>query len=292
MSDLIVQTIANALVASSFAAVMAVGLVLIFGVMKIINFAHGELYMVGAYAVFYLYAENGWPFFLAVAAAVVIVAGIGMTMERFLFRRMRGNPLGGLIMSVGALFILQVLAADLFGVGLMKHVPPAFPGTVALPGMPGVALPWQRLVVIAVAPLVLGGLWLFLHRTRTGWALRACAQDPEAAALQGIGINRTALLAMALGSGLAGAAGGVMAPLVQVDPYMGHGAIVMAFIVIIVGGIGSLEGAVIAAVIYMFFHTFVTTYFDGTIASILGLVLMLLVLVVRPQGLLGTREKV
>ena len=146
--------------------------------------------------------------------------------------------------------------------------------------------------MIAVAPLVLGGLWLFLHRTRTSWALRACAQDPEAAALQGIGINRTALLAMALGGGLAGAAGGVMAPLVQVDPYMGHGAIVMAFIVIIVGGIGSLEGAVIAAAIYMFFHTFVTTYFDGTIASILGLVLMLLVLVVRPQGLLGTREKV
>ncbi len=292
MSELVVQTIVNALVASSFAAVMAVGLVLIFGVMKVINFAHGELYMVGAYSVWYLYATQGWPFLVAVAAATILVAVIGMMMERALFRPMRGNPLGGLIMSVGALFILQVLAADLFGVGLMKHIPPAYPGTVELFGMAGVSVPWQRIVVIAAAPLVLGGLWLFLHRTRTGWALRACAQDPEAAALQGIGINKTSLLAMAIGGGLAGAAGGVMSPLVQVDPYMGHGAIITAFIVIIVGGIGSLEGAIIAAFVYMFFHTFVTTYFDGTIASILGLVLMLMVLVIRPQGLLGTREKV
>ena len=128
MSDLVLQTIANALVASSFAAVMAVGLVLIFGVMKVINFAHGEIYMVGAYSVWYLYATQGWPFLVAVAAAIILVSVIGMMVERALFRPMRGNPLGGLIMSVGALFILQVLAADLFGVGLMKHIPPAYPG--------------------------------------------------------------------------------------------------------------------------------------------------------------------
>ena len=98
MSDLVLQTIANALVASSFAAVMAVGLVLIFGVMKVINFAHGEIYMVGAYSVWYLYATQGWPFLVAVAAAIILVSVIGMMMERALFRPMRGNPLGGLIM--------------------------------------------------------------------------------------------------------------------------------------------------------------------------------------------------
>ena len=287
----IIQTILNALVASSFTAVMAVGLVLIFGVMRIINFAHGELYMVGAYTVWFLYAESGWPFLLALAASAVIVAAIGVLMERTLFRPMRGNPLGGLIMSVGALFILQVLAVDLFGLGLMKHIPPAFPGTVGLFGIAGVAVPWQRLVVIVVAVVLLAGLWLFLHRTRFGWALRACAQDPEAAALQGISMDKAALVAMGLGGALAGAAGGVMAPLVRVDPYMGHTVIVTAFIVIIVGGIGSLEGAVIAAFLYTFFHTFVTTYWDGTIASILGLVFMLVVLVIRPQGILGTRER-
>ena len=292
MFELIVQTIVNALVASSFAAVMAVGLVLIFGVMQIVNFAHGELYMAGAYSVWYLYAVLGWPFFAAVIAAMAIVALIAMVMERLLFRPMRGNPLGGLIMSVGALFILQVVAADLFGVGLMKHIPPAFPGTVEVLGIEGVTVPWQRVVVIAVAVVLITALWLFLHRTRFGWALRACAQDPEAAALQGISIRRAGLVAMGLGGALAGGAGGIMAPLVQVYPYMGHAAIVTAFIVIIVGGIGSLEGAVLAAVLYTFFHTFVTTFVDGTIASILGLVLMLVVLVIRPEGLMGTRQRV
>ena len=105
MLDLILQTCVNALYASSYTALMAVGLVLIFGVMGIINFAHGELLMVGAYVVFFLYATFGWPFPLAVAGSVVIVALIGVLMERALFKPMRGNPLGGLIMSVGALFI-------------------------------------------------------------------------------------------------------------------------------------------------------------------------------------------
>jgi branched-chain amino acid transport system permease protein len=291
MLELILQTCVNALVASSATALMAVGLVLIFGVMRIINFAHGELFMVGAYAVWYLYAQNAWPFIAAVAAALVLVLLIGVAMERAFFRPTRGNPLGGLIMSVGVLFILQVAAVEFGGLGLMKHVPAAARGTIDLFGL-GVRIPWQRVIVIAVAAVLLVLLWLFLHRTKTGFALRACAQDPEAAALQGIGIDRFSLIAMGLGAGLAGAAGGIMAPLVRVDPYMGHGVIVTAFIVIIVGGIGSLEGAVLAAVLYTFFHTFVTTFFDGTIATILGLLIMLLVLVVRPTGIMGTGEKV
>jgi branched-chain amino acid transport system permease protein len=291
--ELILQTCVTALVYSSFTALMAVGLVLIFGVMGIVNFAHGELYMVGAYSVWYLYGILGWPFLPAVGAAIAVVALLGFVMERVLFRPMRNNPLGGLIMSVGALFILQVLALELGGgMGRAKHVSRAYPGVVELFGIEGVTVGVQNLAVIAVAAALLGALWLFLRRTKMGWALRACAQDPEAAALQGISVNKYAMLAMVLGAALAGGAGGIMAPLAPVDPYIGGNVIVTAFIVIIVGGIGSLEGAVAAAVIYTFFDTFVTTYVDGTIAKILGLVLMLLVLVVRPTGLLGTAEKV
>ncbi len=289
--EVIVQTTVNALYASSYTALMAVGLALIFGVMGVINFAHGNLFMVGAYAVWWLYAVNGWPFFLAVAGATIVVGAIGLLMERMLFRPMRDNPLGGLIMSVGVLFILEVAVTSLFGVGLMKHVPPIYRGSVELFGIPGAMIPWQRLVVIGGAVVLFVALWLFLTRTRPGWALRACAQDREAAALQGIPINRVALLAMGLGAALAGAAGGVMAPIVQVDPYLGHKMIVTAFIVIIVGGVGSLEGAVLAAILYTFFHTWVTTYIGGEIATILGLVLMLAVLVVRPTGLLGKAER-
>ncbi len=292
MLDLILQTCVNAVYASSYTALMAVGLVLIFGVMGIVNFAHGELFMVGAYTVFFLYATYGLPFPVAVVGAVIVVACIGMVMERLLFRPLRGNPLGGLIMSVGVLFILQVSAVEIAGLGLMKHIPPAYEGSMALFGTETLTFPRQRLVVVIAAVACLGLLWLFLKRTKTGWALRACAQDPEAAALQGISLNRMSLLAMGVGAGLAGAAGGVMAPLAQVTPYMGHSYVVTAFIVIIVGGVGSLEGALIAAVLYTFFDTFVTTFYDGSIAQILGLVLMLIVLVVRPTGLFGTAEKV
>ena len=285
--ELILQTIVNALVQSGFFALWAVGLVLIFGVMGIINFAHGELVMVGAYTVWVLYSQNGWPFPMAVLAALVVVMLIGLLMERALFRPLRDNPLGGLINSIGVLFILQVVAVEVGGLGLMKHVPPAFPGTVEL--LEGVRVPTQRLVALIVAGALLVVVWIFLTRTKLGWALRAVAQDREAAELQGININKISMIAMGVGAGLAGVAGALMAPLVRVEPYMGHAVIITAFIVTIVGGIGSLSGAVLAAVLYAFFHTVITTYFGGTAATLLGLVIMLIVLIIKPTGLMGAR---
>jgi branched-chain amino acid transport system permease protein len=169
----------------------------------------------------------------------------------------------------------------------MKHVPPAFPGVVQI--AEGVALSKQRLLALVVATALLLIIWLFLTRTKLGWALRATAQDSEAAALQGISINKVSVLAMGLGAGAAGVAGALIAPLTRVQPYMGHSVIITAFIVTIVGGLGSLSGAILAAVLYAFFHTFVTTYYGGVIATILGLLIMLVVLIVKPTGLIGTQ---
>jgi branched-chain amino acid transport system permease protein len=285
--EVILQTIVNALVQSGFFALWAVGLVLIFGVMGVINFAHGELVMVGAYTVWVLYSQNGWPFFLAVLAALIVVMLIGVSMERALFRPLRDNPLAGLINSIGLLFILQVIAVQIGGLGLMKHVPPAFPGTIEF--MEGVRIPTQRLAALIVAGLLLVIVWVFLTRTKLGWALRAVSQDRDAAALQGINIDKISMIAMGVGAGIAGVAGALMAPLVRVEPYMGHAVIITAFIVTIVGGIGSLSGAILAAVLYAFFHTFVTTYFGGTAATLLGLVIMLIVLIIKPTGIMGER---
>ena len=193
----------------------------------------------------------------------------------------------GLINSIGVLFILQVIAVKIGGLGLMKHVPPAVPGVLEV--FEGVMLSKQRLAALIVATVLLLLIWLFLTRTKLGWALRATAQDREAAALQGININRISMIAMGLGAAAAGVAGALMAPLTRVQPYMGHKVIITAFIVTIVGGLGSLSGAILAAVLYAFFHTFVTTYYGGVIASILGLIIMLIVLVVKPAGLMGTQ---
>ena len=200
---------------------------------------------------------------------------------------MRDNPLGGLIASIGFLLILQTLAVLGFG-RRMGHVPPATQDKLVVLGA---ILTHQRLLVIVAAILLLVALWAFLKRTKFGWALRACAQDAEAAALQGISMNQTARVATFIGAGLAGGAGALTAPLVSPTPYIGHSVIVTAFIIIIVGGIGSLQGAVIAAALYAFVHTFVTTFFDGVIANIVGLALMLGVLVVRPTGLFGAKER-
>lgn len=288
MTDLILQTLLNATYAASYLALVAVGLVLIFGVMGIINFAHGEFYMLGAYCVVALYADSGFAYLFAVAAGLVFTGLVGVLCERGLFRRMQGNPLGGLVMSIGLLLILQSLAVLGFGVR-MEHIPP--PTQVVISFGEGVGLPLHRLYVILAAIGFLGALWLFLHRSRWGWALRASAQDPEAAALQGIPIGKASAIAMGIGTALAGVAGALTGPLVRTYPYMGHSVIVAAFIVIVVGGVGSLEGAVLAAAAYAAVHTFVTTFVDGVIADIAGLLIMLGVLIIRPTGLFGSRER-
>jgi branched-chain amino acid transport system permease protein len=287
-SELFLQTVVNATYAASYMALIAVGLVLIFGVMGVVNFAHGELYMTGAYTVVALYADGGWPFFGAVAVGLIFVGCLGLLMEWGLFRPLRDNPLGGLIASIGFLLILQTIATLGFGVH-MEHVPPSTQGKIAFPD--GVVLTYQRLYVILAAIILLSALWLFLRKSKFGWALRACAQDREAAALQGMSINSTARLAMFIGAGLAGIAGALTAPLVSPTPFMGHPVIITAFIIIIVGGVGSLEGAVLAAILYAFVNTFVTTLYDGTLANIVGLLLMLIVLIVKPTGLFGAKER-
>ena len=148
-------------------------------------------------------------------------------------------------------------------------------------------LGWQRLIVIPCAFAMLFALRYFLYRVKLGKALRACAQDPEIAALQGIKINRMTALAMAISGASAGLAGALMAPIHAVTPYMGHGVVLIAFVVVIVGGMASIEGAVIAAIILGFIHTFVTTLADNLIATMVGVVFMAFTLILRPQGLLG-----
>lgn len=285
--ELFLQSIINSLIQGGFFALWAVGLVLVFGVMGVVNFAHGELVMVGAYAIWYLHAQHSVPYLAALGVAIILVTAIGLLMERFLFRPKQGDPLGGLICSIGVLFILQVGAHLLGGTGPSKQVSPPYAGTFVIEGL--LRIPYQRLFSIGVSVVALAVLWFFLTRTRLGWSLRAVAQDREAASLQGININRTSMIAIGVSAALAGLAGALMAPLNNINPQMGHNVIITSFIVTIVGGIGSLSGAVMAAVLYAILHTFVTAYYSGTIATMCGLLIMVVVLIVKPTGIMGTR---
>lgn len=283
------QTGLNALFAAAYLSLVAVGLVLIFGVMGVINFAHGELFMLGAYVVVALYTNLQMPFVLVVAIGLIFVGLVGILMEFTMFHPLRDNPLGGLVASIGFLMVIQASITIGFGVR-MEHVPPVTQDVIILSEK--VRLPVQRLFVILSAFVCLTALWLFLKKTKFGWALRASAQDPEAAMLQGISTRTVSIIAMFIGAALAGVAGSVTAPVISVSPVIGHAVIVSAFIVIIVGGIGSLEGAVLASVTYAFIHTVITTFIDGVIADIVGLSLMLLVLIIKPTGMFGTQDRV
>lgn len=285
--ELVIQSIINGLMQGGFFALFAVGLVLIFGVMGVVNFAHGELVMVGAYVIWLVHAQYEFAYIPTLILAILVVTIIGLLMERFLFRPTRNDPLAGLICSIGVLFVLQVLATLIGGDGPSKQVPPPFHGTLVL--FEFIRIPYQRLFGLGLSVAALGTLWYFLTRTRLGWALRAVALDRDAAALQGININHISIMAIGVGAALAGLAGGLMAPLTNINPHMGHNVIITAFIVTIVGGVGSLSGAVYAAVIYALFHTFITVYLGGTVATICGLVLMVIVLIVKPTGIMGMR---
>jgi len=151
----------------------------------------------------------------------------------------------------------------------------------------GTSISWQRLVIIPATIIMVAGLWYFLKKVKAGKALRACAQDPEAAVLQGISINKMTALAMFLSGGFAGVGGALMAPIIPVTPYMGHVYAVTAFIVVIVGGMSSIEGAVLAAFILGFIHTFTSTLFDSVTATMVGVLFMAIVLIIKPTGLLG-----
>ncbi|HLB06775.1 MAG TPA: branched-chain amino acid ABC transporter permease [Alphaproteobacteria bacterium] len=283
-TDVLIQTIANSFVAGSIYATVAVGLALAFGVMKMANFAHGEFFMVGAYVVYIFYALGGVPFWAAVLLAFPIVALFGVATERLIFRPTRGNVLAGFMATAGLAFILQVLVGQLWGVGLMRSVPTPYMGAVEIAGA---AIGWQRLIVIPSAFAMLALLWFFLYRVKLGKGLRACAQDPEAAALQGISINRMTALAMGIAGGSAGISGALMAPIHPVTPYMGHAIILTAFIVVILGGMESVGGAVAAAMILGFIHTFVTTVSDAIVAQMVGVGFMAFILILKPSGLLG-----
>jgi branched-chain amino acid transport system permease protein len=282
------QTILNGLMTSSFYALIAVGLSLVFGVMHIVNFAHGEFYMVGAYTVWILFAKLHWPFFIAVAAAIVIVGLLGLISERLVFRQAHGNVLSGFIMSVGLVFILQVSVVELWGVGKMKPVPAAFPQVLDIWG---VCTSWQRFIVLPATILLLGSLWHFLGNFRIGRSLRAAAQDSEAAALYGMSPGKCAAVAMLLGSAMAGAAGGLMAPIMSVHPYMGHAVVWTAFVVVIVGGPGNIKGTILSSLLFGFLTTIITTLLDSTITNLVNTLVMLVLLALRPQGVLAHAEK-
>lgn len=284
----VMQILINFLSLSAFYGLFAVGLALVFGVMKVVNFAHGEFFMMGGYALWLLLAlMPGMPLWLVFLGALAIgpLVGVlsGIAVERAIFEPTSRDAFGGFIASLGLSYVLQALVVLAFGV-VSKSLPVMIPGQIQILGG---TLTWQRLVVILCGVVMMAALWYFLARTRAGRAVRAASQDRNAALLQGINLRRVRMTTMAIGAAMAALSGVLMASVINVSPYMGLEAIWKAFIVVIVGGLGSIPGAIVAAMLFGLIDSIATTIGYGQYVIIIDTVIMLGVLTFFPRGLLG-----
>jgi branched-chain amino acid transport system permease protein len=281
--DLLVQALLNGFGLAMVYVLVALGLTLIFSILEIINFAHGEFYMLGGYVTYYVYAVFGLNYFATLGLAIVTVGVAGVVAERLIFRDLRGKALNAFIVSLGLLWVMQAGAQLAFGV-LDKPVPSAFSGIVRPLGL---VISVERLVVTLSAIALIVALYLFLRLSRPGRAMRAVAQDADAAALQGVNIEVVSALGFGVGCALAGGAGGLLAPVFAVSPAMGALPVVKAFIIIIVGGMGSLPGAVLGGLLLGGVEGLGTLFMGSAAVNVLGFLMVIAVLLVRPRGLSG-----
>ncbi len=282
-SEQLAQTLANGLMLAMVYMLVAAGLALIFSIMHIVNFAHGELYMLGAFVVYYFFGQWGLNYFLALLASMFLIGLLGIILERFLFYRLQAAHLSQVILSLGLMILLQGVAAVAFGADF-KSVSSPFSGVWT---WGGVTLAKERLLIIPFSAGLVVLLFAFVKWTRTGKAMRAVAQDPEAASLQGISPVRISELAFGVGAALAAAAGGLVVPLFYLTPYVGSATIMKAFVVIAIGGMGSITGVVVGGLILGIVDSLVTTLLGSTEATLAAFGVLILVLLVRPKGLFG-----
>lgn len=285
-SILLAQAMLNGLVIGAMYMLMAVGFTLVFGIMRVVNFAHGEFYMLGAFTGFFTYVYWEMPFVVCLLIAALVVGILGMLVERTLIQPFRSDEMSGMIATLAISVIVQNGAVLLWGPA-PRPMPDIVTGTLAIGPF---SFPWSRLVVIAAAALIFVCFWLFMQRTRLGRAMRAVAQDTETALIQGIRVNYIYPLAFGMSVALAALAGALMGPVFSVSPFVGLTPMLKAFVVVILGGLGSVPGAVVGGLMLGMIESFTATMFGSLVADILQLLLVILILLVRPAGLLGQRE--
>lgn len=279
---LLMQTFINGLVIGMNYVLIASGFTLIYGVMRLLNFAHGELYMLGSLVLYYVMTKFELNYFASFIVSIAVVGLLGVLLERVFFRPFRVMHDVSLIIALGLALLISGSAFLISGPE-DKGVPSVFTGTLRLGSL---SLSLERLSVIAISALITTGLWLFLSKVRTGMAMRAIAQDSEAAALQGVNIDHISSIGFGLSSALAAAAGALMVPMYYVNPFIGATVIFKALVVVIIGGLGSVPGAAVAGLLLGMVESFGYT-FIGEVAELLGFIFVLVFLIFRPRGLMG-----
>lgn len=272
-------------VISAVYAMLAVGFTLIFGVARILNLAHGSFYALGAYLVYALTVDAGFPLWLASLVAVPLVGVFGIAVERVLVRPLRQSMLAVLLITLAVALAVEQALLLIFG-SEARNVPSMVEATYHFAG---VDISGQRLLALGAAAVILGGLWLFMQHTRLGSAILAIAQDAEAAQYMGIPSDRIYSLVMGLSAAVAAAAGILVAPFQTVIPGMGLLPLVKSFAIVVVGGLGSIPGSIVGALLLGYSETIIAFEVSSDWSQIVSVAAVFTTLVLRPSGFFGKR---
>lgn len=280
--DLFLQQIVNGLTLGCIYCLVALGLTLIYGIMEVPNFAHGHFYMIGAYVTFFMMTLYGLNYWLSAIIAGIVLAIMGVLLERLVFHPMRHTPATNkFIAAVGAMLFLEASARVLWGSDY-RNIPSVYDNVVQIAG---IRTTEQKLIIILGAFVLMGALYVFIKKTLIGSTIEAMAQNRDGASLVGIDVNKVAMLTFAIASFLAAVAASLSGPIFLVYPGMGNIIIMKAFVIIVIGGMGSIPGAVIGAFILGMAETMGATYISSSYKDIVAFAILVLILSIRPSGL-------
>ena len=288
--DQFLQHCLNAVMLGGTYALLGIGLTLIFGIMRVVNFTHGELYAFGAYMTYALVMRLGIDFFAALVLAVALGVVLGGALEVILLRALPSRDIDiTMLVMIGAWIVLQN-SEQLAWTGVAQSITTPFPADPIVIG--SLSVSWNRVFVFAVASLLIASTYLLVNRTKLGKAMRATFQDRDTAALMGVRIERIHTATFALGSGLAAAAGALLGPVFVVTPTMGDLAATKAFAIVILGGLGNVVGATIGGFILAFAEEIGVAYVSSGYRDAMGFLLIIVILLVRPTGLFAQKERI
>ncbi len=279
----------DGLVQSCIYMTMAFGMVLVFSILGILNWAHGQFYMLGAFVVYYAVTAAGIPFPLSLLISGVIVGGLGMVVEKVIIERLTGPGYGLLAVTAATMaliFFFEGAAGMAFGL-MAKGMATVLPGVL---DMSSFSISYQKIAVIIFTLVIMVAMYIVLNRTKVGKAIRATAQQPDAASLYGVSVGWVSLIVMGIGCGLAAMAGGIMGTVQSVDPFMGRIPMIMSLLAIVIGGLGSLTGAIVGGIILGLLNS-VIAYKISYFSEVALFLLVIVILLIRPQGLFGTGAK-
>jgi len=279
-----INVLAAGLLLGGIYAVVSIGLNLIFGVVRIVNFAQGELMMLGMYITAGLFIALGLDPYLSLAVVIPALFLLGVVLQRFILQPLQGEPMMQIFATFGLLMVFQNTVLALTR-GASVSIDTTYGSTVLEIGTLSLSL--ARVLVLIAAILIAAGLNLVLMRTLIGKAIRAVAQDRQAARMMGINVERTYILTFGIGAALAGLAGALLTPIYALSPQIGGNFILAAFAVVVLGGLGSVTGAFIGGMIVGVIEAFAGYYIDPALKQAVWFLIFIVVLIMRPQGLMG-----